>query len=145
MNSFMGQNILEIREQPCPSQRKRIQNRMAQRKFREKAKARKQSHPPYNQTSGIGNGKSHDGPSNLPSSTIDPEPHDNGMLGIPDQDVQYNQNTFEGAAFTLPESNKDTPHSLQTSNVEEQLRAFRFVQFSPQKRNDNGGDYLIFR
>ncbi|GLA21401.1 hypothetical protein AnigIFM62618_010712 [Aspergillus niger] len=47
------------------------------------------------------------------------------MLGIPDQDVQYNQNTFEGAAFTLPESIKDTPHNLQTSNVEEQLRAFR--------------------
>lgn len=67
------------------------------------------------------------------------------MLGIPDQDVQYNQNTFEGAAFTLPESIKDTPHNLQTSNVEEQLRAFRFVQFSPPKRNDNGRDYRIFR
>ena len=35
MDSLLDPNMTEIRLQPCPSQRKRIQNRMAQRKFRE--------------------------------------------------------------------------------------------------------------
>ncbi|RAH52204.1 hypothetical protein BO85DRAFT_454260 [Aspergillus piperis CBS 112811] len=141
MDSFLDPNMTEIRLQPCPSQRKRIQNRMAQRKFREKAKAQKQSHPPGNQANTIGNGKSHDAPPNLPSRITDPEPHDNGYAylttgnhvgplsafacsipGLLADNVQgFNHNIWDDAIFTLPESIEQSPYDLQTSSLEEQF------------------------
>ncbi|OJJ75587.1 hypothetical protein ASPBRDRAFT_374165 [Aspergillus brasiliensis CBS 101740] len=145
MNSFLDHSMTKIKERPCPSQRKRVQNRLAQRKFREKAKARKQSQSPDNQADTIDNGKSHSAQSNLTSSLIEPESHDNGYAyltagnysdlssaftcSIPSflaENVQQsNSYTLQEATVPVSESMKGMPYDMNLSIAEDELRVSR--------------------